>query len=137
MTPEGPLAALLSRSPSLQVMFESISGDVDLQDQPFVFAGFLVERVVAEFASGDARSIAALLAATEYLLGRGRPDWRYFAVIGVIEGVQNAVASRNLSADQLDPFFGSETRHFWNLTSDLWSGAITAEQFNVSVRDGR
>jgi hypothetical protein len=99
----------------------------DPQRGVFNDAAVIAHHLVDSFGRGDESEFPAAFALLERCLLDGDDGVRSFAVIGVIEGIQNIASHRPFGRQVFYPFLGPMSRAAWDELCESWQRVISAK----------
>jgi hypothetical protein len=90
-------------------------------DVLYVVAGELALHLLALYQTGRASSFPLVAHAVERLCKEGSPWVKEFAVVGVLESIQNCWGNRGEDAEQFGVHLLPESRLAWDALNAAWS----------------
>lgn len=91
-------------------------------DLLYIAAGELAQHLLERYRAGDSSSFPILALAVERLIEDGSPWVQEFAVIGVLEAVQNVWGNAGTSPEVFAMHLGPLGLSQWTYLNEFWSG---------------
>lgn len=101
-------------------------------DEPYNTMTQIANLTARRMASGDTDGMGAFFALVEDELATSRA-MRNLLVVGLLEDLKNASTRRGVPLAKWEHWLGSATLVGWRAIVQLWSGEISAAQFNQIV----
>lgn len=95
------------------------------EDLHYTAAGELADHLLERYRGGDYSSFPALALAVERLIVDGSSWVQEFAVIGVLEAIQNVWTNGNVDPDLFAVHLGPKGQSEWDRLNEFWSGVAT------------
>lgn len=109
---------ILEVCPSFQQAFSQS----ETKNLLYVVMGDLVRHLLEEYRTGRTGEFTTLCELIERLLVEGEPYVKDLAVIGLLEGIQNAWRDRGEDPENFGRYLLSESRQWWKELNDFWQG---------------
>jgi hypothetical protein len=118
---------LLSACPSFQRQWDEYVNDPTYDEELlYIHLDEFANHLVSLLKSRDASEFEAVFAATEALHVAGDAYVREVATIGLLEGIQNSAANRDLDPESFFPYLQPESAKWWKKLKAFWNGDVTA-----------
>lgn len=122
ITKEQVIPLILEASPSFQVKRDR----ADDRELLYPVMGDLARHILGLYRESKTVEFPALCQAIESLVRDGDGYVKELAIIGLLEGVQNAWANNGADPEGFGKFLQPESRKAWLALNDFWSGKAKA-----------
>jgi hypothetical protein len=125
LTKTDVIPLLLEASPAFETVLREYHEDDGPEDEwlPYLDIGEFASYVVQLYADGQTSDFDAIFAALERLIEDGDEDTQGLAIVGVLEGIQNAASWQPFGPSAFVPWLKPKSRTEWDHLDKLWKAA--------------